>query len=634
MQSPLKLVLLPVSMAVVLMSGQSAGDLPRDQSALFSGSGNCASCHTPDAQDPAALRGADGSDVSPPSFWRGTMMANAAKDPLWQAKVSAEVAANPSLAEAIEDKCSTCHAPMGRTEAREEGRLYSLAEMNADPLALDGVSCTVCHQIDPDNLGQDESFSGGYAIGHDQTIYGPYTEPFGWPMLAMSGYEPVFGEHMGSSELCATCHTLFTDSVDETGQVTGRLPEQTPYLEWLNSSYPGEDIQCQTCHMPVESAPVPIANTPRGLDARAPFYRHEFVGGNAFMLSVLRDNAEELGVTAETVHFDSTIARTRRMLASSATVTAEPIWDGDTLEVAVSVQNWSGHKLPTGYPSRRVWLEVKLQRPSGETVFHSGAWNASGSLLAGEGGLEPHRDVIRSENQVQIYESVLGTPSGDVTYGLLRASQYLKDNRIPPVGWKADGPRGEDAAVEGRATSDGNFNRGAIGEGSGSDRVTYRIPAGDGGYLLEVNLLYQSVRPNYVADLFGYDTEAVDRFERMYEATENAPERIASTAVEVGASVSTDGPGLPKLPANLQVYPNPAADGVWINSDRRDAQVVVFDLLGRRVRTLSGVHWDLTDTAGSRVSPGLYLVVQEPQSAGTHSAPGTWPRSATVTVLR
>lgn len=560
------------------------------------------------------------------------MMANAAKDPLWRAKVSAEVAANPGLQSAIEDKCTTCHAPMGRTEAKEEGRPYSMAEMSSDPLALDGVSCTVCHQIDPSNLGQDISFSGGFAIGHDQTIYGPYTEPFGWPMLAMSGYEPVFGEHIGSSALCATCHTLFTDAVDESGQVTGRLPEQTPYLEWLNSSYPNAEVECQTCHMPVEPTAVPVANTPRGLDAREPYYRHEFVGGNAYMLSILRDNAAELGVTAEPVHFDSTIARTRRVLASAATLTAEPHWDGDTLEVRVAVQNWSGHKLPTGYPSRRVWLEFTVESADGDTVFHSGGSNAdTGELQAGEQPLVPHRNVIRNESEVQIYQSILGTPDGEVTHGLLRASQYLKDNRIPPRGWMIGGPRAEDTPIRGRAASDPNFNRGSDGEGSGSDEVTYRVAAADEDYSVQVRLLYQSVSPGYFEDLITYDTEEVDQFERMYRAAPNAPELVASVAVDVGSSVAIESEDLPPSAMRLEVYPNPAVATVTILGSPADggsagsAGFLVFDMLGRRVRAVAGQSWDLTNQQGSRVPPGLYLIVDR--------SPGVSRRAAVVTVI-
>jgi hypothetical protein len=634
LNSPLRLLLLPLVVGAVMAASHRSVELPRNQGELFSGSGNCAACHSPDSMDPAALRGQDGSDVSPPSFWRSTMMANAAKDPLWQAKVSAEVAANPGLKAAIEDKCITCHAPMGRLEDRANGGTsYSLEQMRLDPLALDGVSCTVCHQIKPDNLGQDESFSGGFEVSHDQTIYGPYTDPFGWPMLAMSGYEPVYGEHINSSALCATCHTLFTDSVDETGAVTGRLPEQTPYLEWLNSSFPAEDIQCQTCHMPVEPAPVPIANTPRGLDAREPFYRHEFVGGNAYMLTMLRDNAEALGVTAESVHFDSTIARTRRVLASAATVVATPRWVGDTLEVDVHVQNWSGHKLPTGYPSRRMWLEVKLTDASGNTVFHSGGWDPdTGKLDAEPAEYSPHLEVITSGADAQVYQSMLGTPDGEPTHALLRASGYLKDNRIPPQGWTSSGPRAGDTPVTGAAATDPDFNRDAGIEGTGADNVTYRIRASDQAHLLEVRLLYQSVSPRYAEDLLSYQTDEVDRFREMYMAASNAPEVMAEVALEIGASVGNEAEVHPSGGNTLTAYPNPAVTGVSLvqSAAHADAGVSlrlgVYDILGRRIRTLAGRYWDLRGESGQRVAPGLYFVVDE--SSG---APGA---SAAVSVSR
>jgi hypothetical protein len=40
------------------------------------------------------------------------MMANATRDPFWQAKVRSELNRTPELSQAINDKCSRCHAPM------------------------------------------------------------------------------------------------------------------------------------------------------------------------------------------------------------------------------------------------------------------------------------------------------------------------------------------------------------------------------------------------------------------------------------------------------------------------------------------------------------------------------------------
>ena len=43
---------------------------------------------------------------------------------------------------------------------------------------------------------------------------------------------------------------------------------------------------------------------------------------------------------------------------------------------------------------------------------------------------EPHYEEITRPDEVQIYESIMGTPAGLPTTGLLQATQYLKDNRL------------------------------------------------------------------------------------------------------------------------------------------------------------------------------------------------------------
>jgi hypothetical protein len=75
----------------------------------FSGSGICALCHS-------GLTDEAGNDVSNDAHWRSTMMANAAKDPLWQAKISAEVdlVSADKTKQAIQEKCSRCHMGMAR----------------------------------------------------------------------------------------------------------------------------------------------------------------------------------------------------------------------------------------------------------------------------------------------------------------------------------------------------------------------------------------------------------------------------------------------------------------------------------------------------------------------------------------
>ncbi|MBN1478577.1 hypothetical protein JXA47_17625, partial [Candidatus Sumerlaeota bacterium] len=257
--------------------------LPTWDTSLFGGPGVCAICHQSDGN---VLVGPGGEDLSPTTDWRSTMMANAFRDPLFRAKLESEVARHPALQTVIEDTCLTCHAPMGRTQAIQDGAAgITLVEAVSSEVAQGGVSCTLCHQIQPDGLGDLPSHSGGFVIRGGRVIFGPYEDLQAQMMRAVANFDAAFGAQVMQSELCATCHTLFVPYVDDGGAIAGEFPEQTPYLEWLNSVYASgvEETQCQDCHMPPLYDGVVISSLPPSLPSRSPFWRHHFVGGNALM---------------------------------------------------------------------------------------------------------------------------------------------------------------------------------------------------------------------------------------------------------------------------------------------------------------------------------------------------------------
>ena len=104
------------------------------------------------------------------------------------------------------------------------------------------------------------------------------------------------------------------------------------------------------------------------------------------------------------------------------------------------MQNLTGHKLPTAYPSRRTWLHVTVRDRNGRPVFESGAITPTGLIQGNDNDadatkFEPHYTEIRQPDQVQIYESIMGDPAGAPTTGLLTAVRYLKDNRLLPRGF-------------------------------------------------------------------------------------------------------------------------------------------------------------------------------------------------------
>ncbi|MBN1478049.1 hypothetical protein JXA47_14935, partial [Candidatus Sumerlaeota bacterium] len=279
-----------------------------------------------------------------------------------------------------------------------------------------------------------------------------------------------------------------------------------------------------------------ISSLPPSLPSRSPFWRHHFVGGNALMGRILRDNGAALGVTAETVQFETTIGRAEAMLAGAVDLAIAQVEIGDPVRVTVSVTNRTGHKFPTGYPARRAWLRITAWDASGSAVFDSGAWDAEGEIVGLDADFEPHHDVISSSDQILIYEAIAGDINGDVTHTLLRQAQHLKDNRIPPRGFTADGASIEHTEVVGLAALDPNFNHDGGAEGTGRDLVTFEIDA-DPPLTLEVSLIYQSVSPRFAADLFTSDTSAVDAFEAMWTAADRTPITVASVSQEIFGSV-------------------------------------------------------------------------------------------------
>jgi hypothetical protein len=404
---------------------------------LFSHSENCMACHN-------NLIAPGGEDVSIGVTWRSTMMANSARDPYWQAGVRRETIDHPKHAAAIQDECAACHMPMATRIAREAGgtgEVFSHLPLGGRQgselkrLAADGVSCSVCHQISSDRLGTRGSFNGEFAIaptpaGGVRPIFGPYQVDAGRKtiMQSVSGFVQQEAPHIKQSELCATCHTLITTAYGPTGEVVGSLPEQMNYQEWRHSDFAREERSCQSCHMPTVAGPIRVASVLG--DTRDTLARHVFVGGNAYMVRLLNRYRHELGVTALPSELEATANATIRQLQrdTAELTVSRPVLTAGTLAFDVDVRNLTGHKLPTGYPSRRLWLHVTVKNERDEIVFESGAFSRLGSIDGNDNDVdarrfEPHYGEITAGDQVQIYESILGDTGGGVTTGLLSATQ-------------------------------------------------------------------------------------------------------------------------------------------------------------------------------------------------------------------
>jgi hypothetical protein len=384
----------------VLAASPSAKETPRarEQSphpdlSLFTHSDNCLACHN-------TLMSPSGEDVSIGATWRSTMMANSARDPYWQASVRRETIDHAKRSADIQNECAACHMPMAQKIAHAaggKGEVFAHLPVAGpdgsalERLASDGISCTVCHQIAPDKLGTRESFNANFSLlptraDGARVIFGPYKVDRGRQtiMQSVTGYVQSEAPHLKQSELCASCHTLITEAFGPDGEVIGSLPEQMNYQEWLHSAFNKEERSCQSCHMPRAEGPIRVSSVLG--DTRDRLAQHVFVGGNAFMVRMLNRYRNELGVAALPAEMEATARATVRQLQDeTASVSISPLeMNGRQLAFSVEVRNLTGHKFPTGYPSRRAWLHVTV-RSGSRVVFESGAVDGTGAIRGNDG---------------------------------------------------------------------------------------------------------------------------------------------------------------------------------------------------------------------------------------------------------
>lgn len=488
----------------------------------FRTSDRCVACHN-------GMVNSDGDVYSIGVDWRTSLMANSSRDPYWQASLRRETIDHAPAEAAVEDECSACHMAIPHYLSKQSGALtqvFARLPLGAHPSKenADGVTCSVCHQITPERLGTAESYNGnfvinGTAVDGSRAEFGPYDIAAGLQQLMRSsteGYQPQHGAQIQSAQLCASCHTLITEARDAKGTVVGSLPEQMVYQEWQHSDFRNER-NCQSCHMPPVANDIPVA---RILGAARPgARRHQFIGANFVMQKILGRYHDELDVAAEQEELYSAADRTQRYLqaeAASLAITSSKMRD-NRLQTEVTVGNLGGHKLPTAFPARRAWLHFVVRDRDHRMVFESGALNPDGSIVGNDNDAdptkyEPHYREIRSADQVQVYEAILGDHEGRVTTGLLFATDYLKDNRLLPRGFDKTSAAPE-IAVHGDALADSGFR-------DGGHRIRYSVDVSNtvGPFETEVELWYQPIGYRWANNLSSYDADETRRFVGYYNS--------------------------------------------------------------------------------------------------------------------
>jgi hypothetical protein len=426
-------------------------------------------------------------------------------------------------------------------------------------LARDGVSCTVCHRIIDSGEPLERIITGQFAVGKADEIFGPYKddEISAQPMKNAVDVTPKHSPFLSTSRLCASCHVVRLPVYDADGDAVGTSFEQATYLEWLNSEYEDEFRRgnprarsCQHCHMPdhyreqrlrqpmaiVEDHSYPAAEHRLSDDkikirVRDRFARHELLGINVFVLEMFNQFDEILGVrktdfmtgSTQGLHnaIENALYQARHATAEVA-ITSLRV-EGGSIKAGVKVTNLAGHRFPSGVGFRRAFLEfqaIDTSEGRDRLFWASGRTNDLGVLIDPDGNAlpseffspdrdgrpsyEPHYEKITRQDRVQIYQELVQDPAREFTTSFLAQGSTIKDNRLLPRGWSAQGPPGFSLPQEFLASTfpAGVADDADYRDGRGSDCLTYEVPLPASldpeEVKVAVSLFYQSIPPFYL----------------------------------------------------------------------------------------------------------------------------------------
>jgi len=210
-------------------------------------------------------------------------------------------------------------------------------------------------------------------------------------------------------------------------------------------------------------------------------------GGNTWVLRAvfaLDKNIGETGLTEDIVN--AAQARVEDMLRNASDM--ELTIERDLLNVRII--NYSGHKLPTGYPEgRRMWINVKFYDEAQMLIEESGAYDFVTAILDTKGT----KIYKRYHGLDETMAAVTGLPVGESHHFILN-NTVLFDNRIPPIGFNNAAFEAVQSEPVGYTYADEQY----------WDDTSYQIPL-DAAEAI-VTLYYQTTSREYIEFLLAENT--------------------------------------------------------------------------------------------------------------------------------
>ncbi|MBI1850511.1 MAG: hypothetical protein HYR85_09225 [Planctomycetes bacterium] len=486
------------------------------------------------------------AETSPFDKWKGSMMAQAARDPLMYAALAVANQDVPGSGEF----CLRCHSPRGWLQGRSTPSDGSALDSDDQ----DGVQCIICHRlVDPRGAEAATYVSpvppgfgnGMYVLDPVDTRHGPLDD-------ATSAPHPwVYSPFHEDGHLCGTCHEVSNplQAVNNDTQAPHEYgPVERTFSEWELSAYPamGAAGQCQECHMPdFTSGQVCIFGP-----TRSDVATHDFMGANTWVPDILETFWSGY-VDPDALAAGKARAFAHLQQAASLTVSTTPMMG--ELVAGVRVTNLTGHKLPTGYPEgRRMWLHVQALDTQGNVIAESGAYDGSTGTLT----LDPQIKVYEAMQGLSAAQALAtGLPEGPSFHFIVNDVTF-KDNRIPPLGF-------DNAAFAGRGM-------GPVGatyaDGQNWDDTTFHLPANTAR--VSVELLYQTASKDYIE--FLRDTNltnswGTDVYNVWTTTGRSTPVTMASTVVDLPIQARA---------GNVNAGVGPVEDVLFVDGQTGDADRV------------------------------------------------------------
>ena len=614
------------TVATTLRDFEMPGTQPFEGAVLEDADANCATCH-----------GGYDSAIEPWHNWRGSMMAQSMRDPLFLATM---VVAEQD-APASGDLCLRCHTPGGW----QDGRSTDTSGGMLTDVDRQGVQCDFCHRMvdphyvegvspaqDADLLDQLDVVPPATANGmfiNDPDPYrrGPYAD-------APASHQFLESPFHRESDICGTCHDVSNpvfvrdgdpatyspqelDAPHPDADLRNMFPVERTFSEWSLSTYANGGVYqpqfagdkpdgvvstCQDCHMRDVTG---VGSNIPGSPSRTDLALHDLTGGNYFVGEILP--AFWPG-DVDTAQLNAAAARARALLSLAATLELTSGSQELQPTVTVRVINQTAHKLPSGYPEgRRMWLNLKAFDGGNTLVYESAAYDPA----TGELGHDDDARIYHIEPGISTrLAAALGDTAGPSFHFVLNDTVYL-DNRIPPRGFTNAGFAEIQSPAVAHAYADSQY----------WDDVHYVLPAS--ARRVEATLYYQSTSKEYIE--FLRDENVTDNLGQELHDAWVAQGRAAPVVVAAG-SYSLDMTGVPGDSPRLsdmlaQNAPNPFNPRTMIRyASAADGEVSlrIYDLRGRLVRNLvdsklpAGKHqasWDGRDDGGRVLPSGVYHYV-------------------------